>query len=293
MKTAAGKYVYRDGPGEKRMHLFYDRALDSLGVEYTETYADTSFGRTHILFAGDTRKPPVVTLHGGNGISPLNIRLFLRLLDRYSLIAPDVIGMPGKSAPYRNLDPGGDDYGNWLCGLMDSLKLEKAPFAVSSYSSAMLLSLAKYAPERIEKAALLVPSGIAHGAVMPMMGKMALPFMKYYIKPSEKTMDGIMEVMATESDGLWREFFELMMSSYKMEMRPPREYGAKELARFDAPVIIFASDEDIFFPAGKVLPRAERIFRTKPRTHVITGKHLPSDETMRYVCEKIVEFFEE
>ena len=29
--------------------------------------------------------------------------LFLPLLDEYCIIAPDVIGMPGKSDPYRNI----------------------------------------------------------------------------------------------------------------------------------------------------------------------------------------------
>lgn len=46
----------------------------------------------------------IFMIHGGNGISPLNIKLFLPLLKEYCMIAPDVIGMPGKSEPYRNLN---------------------------------------------------------------------------------------------------------------------------------------------------------------------------------------------
>ena len=36
-----------------------------------------------------------------------------------------------------------------------------------------------------------------------------------------------------------------MMSSYKMEMRPPREYKKREMISFKAPLLIMASEKDI------------------------------------------------
>ena len=292
MKIKNGKYVYKDKLSMDKMHKFYDKVLTSLQIDYTDKYIDTAYGKTHILIVGDERKPPIFTLHGGNGISPLNIKLFLPLLKNYYIIAPDVIGMPGKSAPYRNLNTRGDDFGIWISEIMNELNLKKSFFAVSSYSAAMMLSLAKIAPERIEKAMLLVPSGIAHGAIFPMISKMMIPFVKYYFKPSKRTLRGILETMVSESDELWCEFFDLMMSSYKMEMRAPKEYSKKELSEFHAPIIIFASNEDIFFPADKVFSKAEKIFSGDLQIHKIGGKHLPSGRTMTAVCEKTIEFFE-
>lgn len=166
-------------------------------------------------------------MHGGNGISPLNIRIFIPLLKEYCIIAPDVIGMPGKSEPYRNLNTNKDDCGLWLGEVMDNMNLMKCLFAVSSYSAAMLLSFAQIYPDRIEKALLLVPSGIAHGKIAPMISKMVVPFMRYYIKPDIETLKNVVETMVTESDDLWCEFLDIMMSSYKMEMRPPREFSKK------------------------------------------------------------------
>lgn len=93
------------------MHEFYDKALNSLNVNYEEQYIGTTFGKTHVLIIGDKNKRKLITLHGGNGISPLNIRIFIPLLEEYCIIAPDVIGMPGKSEPYRNLDTNKDDNG--------------------------------------------------------------------------------------------------------------------------------------------------------------------------------------
>ena len=39
----------------------------------------------------------------------------------------------------------------------------------------------------IEKAALVVPSGIAHGPLMPILRSMALPMLKYYFVQSDRT----------------------------------------------------------------------------------------------------------
>lgn len=283
--------MYKNEKCLTRMHEFYDKTLASLNVPFIENDIETSFGKTHCLLVGDPQKPRICTIHGGNGITTLNLKLFLSLLSRFSIIAPDVIGMPGKSAPYRNISSRKDEYGLWIKEILDHYDVKKISFVVSSYSSAMLLSFARYYPEMIDKALLLVPSGIAHGPVLPMLGKMVVPFIKYYFKPSEKTLDAVIESMGGKSDEVWREFFDIMMSSYKMEMKPPREYKAKELASFTSPLLIAASDRDIFFPADKVFAKAEKIFKGPLTTMKIDSLHLPDEETMTEVCEKTVEFF--
>ena len=220
-----GKFVYKNEDGMKKMHEFYDKTLASLDVPYSEDYFDTSFGKTHCLLVGDPEKPRICTIHGGNGITTLNLKLFLPLLEEYSIIAPDVIGMPGKSDPYRNISSKKDEYGLWIKEVLNHYKEERISFAVSSYSSAMFLSFAKRYPEKVRSALLLVPSGIAHGSVLPMMGKMVVPFMKHYFSPSGKTLDAVIESMGGKGDSIWKEFFDIMMFSYKMEMRLPREYN--------------------------------------------------------------------
>ena len=286
-----GKFVYRDEHSMKEMQEFYDKSLASLCVPYSEDYFDTSFGKVHCLLAGDTKKPRICTIHGGNGITTLNLKLFLPLLEEYCIIAPDVIGMPGKSAPYRNISSKKDEYGLWIEEVLDHYGENKISFVVSSYSSAMFLSFAKRCPKRVKSALLLVPSGIAHGPVLPMIGKIVVPFMRYYLHPSEKTMDAVTETMGGKGDPVWREFFDQMMSSYKMEMKPPREYTREELKRFKAPLLIIASEKDIFFPASRVFKKAKDIFMGPITTVEIDSKHLPSEETMIEVCKRTKEFF--
>lgn len=286
-----GKFVYKSEESLKKMHEFYDKTLASLKVPFSENFFDTSFGKTHCLLVGDTSKPRICTIHGGNGISTLNLKLFAPLLSEFCIVAPDVIGMPGKSDPYRNISSKKDEYGLWIREVLDHYGCAKISFVVSSYSSAMFLSFAKYYPEMVDRALLLVPSGIAHGPVMPMVAKMVFPFIKYYFKPDPKTLDSVIETMGGKGEEDWREFFDIMMSSYKMEMKPPKEYKAKELESFTSPVLIIASERDIFFPAGKVFKKAEKIFKGPVTTSVIDSLHLPSQEAMKDICRQTIDFF--
>ena len=95
-----GKFVYKNESALQRMNDFYDRTLADLQVPFTEDYFETSFGKTHSLVVGNPEKPKLCTIHGGNGITTLNLKLFIPLLEDFCMIAPDVIGMPGKSDPY-------------------------------------------------------------------------------------------------------------------------------------------------------------------------------------------------
>ena len=288
-----GKFVYKNEESLKKMQEFYDKTLASLKVSCSESYFDTSFGQTHCLMVGDISKPKICTIHGGNGISTLNLKLFAPLLNDFCIIAPDVIGMPGKSAPYRNISSKKDEYGLWIKEVLDHYGIQTISFAVSSYSSAMFLSFARSYPDMVSKALLLNPSGIAHGPVMPMLTKMVVPFMKYYFRPSEKTLGTVMKYMGGEGDKDWREFFDLMMSSYKMEMSSPKEYKAKELAGFTSPLLIIASDNDIFFPAERVFKKASVIFKGPVTTVKTESLHLPSEKDMADICVRAREFFSE
>lgn len=290
-KSKTGRFVYKDQESMQKMREFYDKTLAALDVPYREDYFDTSFGRTHCLLVGDPDKPRICTIHGGNGITTLNLKLFLPLLEDYSMITPDVVGMPGKSAPYRNISSRKDEYGLWIREVLEHYNVEKIHFAVSSYSASMLLSFAGYHPEMIDRSLLLVPSGIAHGPYMPMLVKMMIPFVKYYFRPSVKTLNTVIETLGGESSAIWREFFDLMMSAYKMELKAPKEYGKDELASFNAPLLIIASRGDIFFPADKVFKRAKEIFNGLIITVETDSKHLPTEEAMVGICKMAKEFF--
>ncbi len=285
-----GKFVYKNEESLKKMHEFYDRTLAALDVPYEESSIETSFGLTHSLLVGDPNKPRICSIHGGNGITTLNLKLFLPLLNDFCIIAPDVVGMPGKSDPYRNISNKKDEYGLWISEVLDFYHAEKMSFVVSSYSSAMFLSFAKYYPERVDKAVLLNPSGFAHASYISLAFKMIIPFITYYFNPTEKSLSKIMGLMGGEGDPVWGEFMNLMMSDYKMELRSPKEYSKKEFNNPEFKLLVFASETDVFFPAGKVFKKVKDIFGENATLQQIESNHLPSGDVMTEVCKQIPTF---
>ena len=110
---------------------------------------------------------------------------------------------------------------------------------------------------------------------MPMLSNLVVPFIKYYFHPTVKGLNGVIQCMGGKDDEDWRRFFNLMMSGYKMEMRPPREYKKDELKCIRSPLLIIASDNDIFFPADRVFKKAKEIFECSVHCVRIKSKHLP------------------
>ena len=286
------KSIYKSPKGEKEMMNFYDKLLSQLEIEYEEIMVDTRFGFTHVLVVGDKDLPPLVTIHGGNGINPLNLGLFLPLTKHFRIYAPDVIGFPGKSEQNR-LSPKDNSYGEWVIDVLDELKLKSVPFVTSSYSAGILLQVAAIAPERISQAVLHVPSGIAHGPILPMITKLMIPWILYMISPNRKRLIKAFAPMVTEDNKDFLDFSDIMLRTYIMEMRGPREISKDELKDFKAPTLVIAAKDDIFFPADKVIPKAKIIFQNLVKTEYIEGSHLSSKKTLVHVNDEIIEFLME
>ena len=94
-----------------------------------------------------------------NATNPLTLAWYSGLADEFRLIAPDTIGHPGKSAETR-LDPQEEEYGEWVVDLLDAFALQSAPMIGTSYGAGIMLRTAAVAPNRIDRAAMVVPAGI-------------------------------------------------------------------------------------------------------------------------------------
>lgn len=174
--------------------------------------------------------------------------------------------------------------------LLDVLGINSIPFVTSSYSSGILLQTAAIAPQRISHAILHVPSGIAHGSVLKIMTKLMIPWILYILFPNQKRLIKAFSPMMTELNDDFLKFSDIMLRTYKMEMRGPREVRKEELRNFLAPTFIIAARDDIFFPADKVIPKAKEIFKNLTKSVYIEGKHLSSKKTLAYVNKLIIEF---
>ena len=143
------------------------------------------------------------------------------------------------------------------------------------------------APERVPRAALVSPSGIAAGSVLPML--------LYRLRPTRARPLRTARPLLTEPEepafGPAVRQLGAVYRHLRLDAGLPRTATEEELGGFGGPVAVFASEEDAFFPARTVLPRAEEIFPNLVLAERLEGcRHVPSKAAFRRVNERVLAF---
>lgn len=152
--------IYRSDAGQQAILDWYDSAVERLGVPVESQYIDTPYGRTHMLLSGPEDAPPLVLVQGYGGSAPLwhkQLADFARVRRVYAL---DTVGMPGRSEP-RPLSLLDDAYTRWLLAVFDALGLDRPDVAGVCLGGWIVLRLGIDAPQRVRRAVLLSPVGLA------------------------------------------------------------------------------------------------------------------------------------
>lgn len=269
--------IYRSRAGERRLKTLYDLVAD-LEAAFDRRFVDTRFGTTHVLAAGPETAPPLVVFHGGNVVNPISLAWFLPLADEFRLYAPDTIGHPGYSAQTR-LSPRDESYGRWVCDVLDGLGLERVPMIGPSYGGGILLRTAVHAPDRIERAGLVVPAGLGTGSIRRLVREIVLPMLAYRLAPNRARLERAVQPMFTAPaetlDERLLAVVGTVFEEVKLERSFPKPVTAAELAGFDAPTLLAVAEDDVFFPPEVVVPRAcevierlEVVVRLRGESHV-------------------------
>ena len=283
--------IYRSSGGEAEILALYDGALTRLGVEYESTKIDTRFGDTHVPVTGPENAPPLVILPGGNFLNPTCLGWFLPLAKEHRVYAPDVVGQPGRSAQTRPSSKG-DGHARWMEDVLESLGLERAPFVGISYGAGIILRVAARVPERITRTALVSPSGIATGSIPRMALEIIVPMVLYRLAPSHERLLRAVSPLLTEMDQDNARQIGAMYRHVRLDTRLPQLVTREELEDFSAPTLVFATEDDPFFPGDAVVARAEEVFPNLVAAKCLAGRHVPSRATFEYINAKIQEFLE-
>ncbi len=288
------KTIYTCPEGKEKILECYDKMLSKLSTHFNSIFINTRFGKTHILTAGPTEGEPLIVFHGGNVVNPTTLKWFEPFAQRYKIYALDTIGHPGKSDEVR-LSPRSDDYGNWILDILDSLNIEKAYFIGPSYGGGILFRFAAIAPQRIKKAIFLVPSAVANGSYWSMITKILIPLFMYRKFPSRKRL-----IKATEAmfdDKIDEDILEQVGYVYKyviLEKEFPKFITKKELENFTAPSFLIAAENDIFFPAKRIVPRAKQLIPNLVRVKVMEkSSHFQNDRNIEIITKEILDFLQE
>jgi pimeloyl-ACP methyl ester carboxylesterase len=248
-----------------------------------------------VVIYGNPDGKPVLGFHGGNATNPYSLRAFVKHVDmtRIKFIVPDTIGNIGLSAEKR-LSSSNTDYGKWACDILDAFQLRSVAVFGGSYGGGISLRLAAYAPERIERLMLVIPSGIAN-ADMFKMAKIALPTLGYMLRPTndEKLKKAVSSMSPSFNDD-FIEMIKLSILHTKFEMVMPRNATRKELIGLTAPTYVMAEKYDCLFPGEDVLKRADSIFPNLVGKKLLSfgghGVFLIDEETHHELYDIITKF---
>ncbi|WP_422080616.1 alpha/beta fold hydrolase [Ulvibacterium sp.] len=279
--------IYKSENTRCQLLKLYDQKQQNLKIPIEDVYVDTFAGKTHVLASGDSKNPPVVLLHAFNAGAPVSLEPIQGLQRNYRLYALDTIGQATKSAETR-LSLGNEDYGKWVSEVVSKLKVEEATFIGVSYGAFILLNYLKFSPEKIGKCIFLVPAGIANGNTITLLRKVTFPIINFLITKSEKSLRRFMDAFYTTYDNDDVSFLRHILLGMKHDHRKPPLVKKSELEHFSAPTYVMVVDDDVFFPADKVVMRSKSIFKNFKEWYMLKGsKHIP-DSRFYNEIEKVL-----
>ena len=285
----SGDPIYRSPGGEAELAALYEEALARLGPGLDTRVIATGLGETHVILAGPEDAPPLVVLPGGNFLNPLCLSWFLPLAGAFRIHAPDIIGQPGRSARTRP-SAKGDGHARWLVDVLDGLGLGRVPLVGISYGAGLVLRLAGLAPGRIGGAVLVSPAGIAAGPIWPMIKETALPMLLYRASPNRERLLRAARPILTDLEEPYVRQLGLVYRHVRLDRQLPRAATREELAGYRAPTLLFAAENDPFFPAQRVIPRAEEIVPNLETETLPNDRHVPSRESFARINERAAAF---
>jgi pimeloyl-ACP methyl ester carboxylesterase len=285
--------IYKSMEGKSKILAYYDKALSKLDVNYKNLFVDTRFGKTHVLEIGPVEGKPLVIFHGGNVTNPVSLSWFKPLMNDYHIYAPDTIGHPGKSDETR-LSPRDNSYAQWAVDFLDEIGLDQAYFIGPSYGGGITIKIAAYAPERISKAVLLIPSGITSGSTKRMIFEVLIPTLIYkYFPNHDRLIQAVQPMLSEEINEELLEHIGDVLRYVKLESEFPRLVTAEELKGFKAPTLVLAGEKDIFFPSEVIIPRAKEIIPNLIAAESLKGSnHFPPKQTINYINKRIKTFLD-
>jgi pimeloyl-ACP methyl ester carboxylesterase len=282
--------IYKSPDVEVRMMEIYDEKMADWPVPYQDVFLDTAYGKVHVIVSGPEDAPPLLLLHASGVASwswKFNVEAFS---DRYRIYAIDTLGDAGKSqlSDVGSYPQNGQQQGELYAEIADKLGVEKAYVVGASEGGFIGTNYTLYAPERVEKLALLGPMGYA-GTTESIVRIMLVQF--FPLKPiRESTIPWAFgdDPQVVDEFG---EQLRLLMAGVTPRKARPVHFTAEQRQSLEVPVLLVLGERDNL--VGD--PEAARgLVQDVPdiRVEVLDTGHLIGAEEPEQVNELILEFFE-
>ena len=153
-------YLYKSAEGHQKLVDWYETALKRIDADVSSVWAETRYGRTHMLASGPQDAEPLFFIPGVAGAAPLFKHQLKGLARQFRVYAIDIPGQPGRSDPNPPsfLD---NSYVDWFCDILDYLGLEAAHVGGQSAGGGIALRVAIERPERVKSVYMFGPTSVA------------------------------------------------------------------------------------------------------------------------------------
>ncbi len=276
------KTVFKSEEGKTKILKYYDKILSKWDVPYNERFIDTTFGRTHILEAGEKSNPPVFLFHGSSTNALMWTGDIKALRKKHQIFAVDILGEPGKSDETR-LNLSTDENSLWINELLDQPGVDKAVFMGNSLGGWMALDFAIRNPKKVSKLILIASSGIMpvkksfifKSIFLSIMGEKGMEKLGKQIYGSEKLPKEVMD------------FSNLVAKHFKPRMGALPLFDEAALKKLSMPVLYIGGENDITVDTQK---SAEKIDAAAPDAKSLL---IPNNGHVVFnIMEKIIPFLE-
>ncbi|MEM6366008.1 MAG: alpha/beta hydrolase [Planctomycetota bacterium] len=266
--------VWRDQTARDRLEDWYHRFQSRISVPTESREIPTRYGPNHVLIAGPDDAPPLVCLHAMRTGSAFIMSELGPLLDRYRVIAPD---LPGQSVRglQKRLSLTDDSHAKWLLDLLDELQLDCPPVFGVSWGGFIARQMATVFPERINRLALLVPAGIVSGSHWVGLIRIAIPMLRYRLRPSPSNLRRLLDPLFTTWDDDWGQFMGDAFRDMPFDFRLPPLATDQELSELAMPVLVLAAADDISFPGDSLYQRMQALVPDCRGEVIPDCKHCP------------------
>jgi pimeloyl-ACP methyl ester carboxylesterase len=266
--------LYKSEFGKNEILNLYNQKLKELEIEYTYKVIDTDFGKTNIIVAGDSTKPPLIIIHGSNGCAPIALETYPTLSKKFQIFAIDVLAQPNKSAETR-LSMKDNSYGLWINELINKLELKNVTMAGFSFGGLIILKTLIQNESNIKEVFLSAPAFIVNGNPLIALFKIFIPMKRYIKTQKTKYLEKFLESLFSEKDEFAHNYLSKVFLYFNMDFSPIPVIKKEEALCIKTPITLIVAKKDIIFPGVKMIKRANKIFPSLKNTLLLEdSKHV-------------------
>jgi pimeloyl-ACP methyl ester carboxylesterase len=246
--------IYKTEAGGQEVRRRYRDALAAWPLPAEHLRVPTREGETFVVASGPADAPPLVLFHGSGTNAAMWMGDVAAWAEHFRVYAVDLIGEPGLSAPVRPPMTSGA-YALWLDDALRELGLTRVSIVGASLGGWLALDYATRRPGRVERLALLCPSGIGRQKMGWLVKAVLLrPLGRWGLRRT-------MEAVAGLRLPLTEKFLDSMVLTFA-QFRPRRErlpvVSDDALHRLDMPVLVIVGERDALLDSRDTERRVER-----------------------------------